>query len=978
MWFGVLGSLTAGQPPRPVEGRAERRVLAALLLDAGRLVTADRLMDAVWGEAPPRTAHASLQVRVSNLRRAVGRDRIISESSGYRLVVGDDDVDAGVFERLLSEGRHHLAAGQPERAHHRLTEALRLWRGPAYADVAYEPFAADEAARLERLRCLARDDDVEARLGLGLTAEVAAELEDAVTSDPTDERRWSQLMRALYCCGRQADALRAFRRLSTQLRDIGLDPSPELRALEHAILVQDPTLSQVRPVTVRGPSWDDALIGRADILTRLENLLRAGALVTLTGTGGVGKTALAYAAIDRVRTSCDLPTTFVALDGVRDAADVAAVVLAAVHGVEEPGGSLVDRIVGRLIIEPRLLVLDNAEHVASAVTEIGRRIAVEALETCLLVTSREPLALDHEVVLEVECLAVPADADTGDAIVSAPAVQLFLRRAGQARPEFVANETELSAVARICRQLDGLPLAVELAASRLGVLSTGEIEQRLSDRFRLLGTGRHDERRHDSLRAVIAWSFDTLDDIEQAALRRFSVFAGGASLAALEDVCGAEPVGSDGVLDTLTRLARKSLVVVDRTGPATRYSLLESIRAYATRALEAAGDAAPTRRRHLQWAVDLAHTIEDNMNGPHEATWCAVGRLEHANFLEALHTGSTTATCDALFVELAGRLRQFWEAAGLLTEAEGWLQRALDIKRPADVHRVRALLGAGRLADRRGDWARAERRYREGLELARQLNAPQWEANALNNLSYVSYARGDNDGSMDLADRALAIARRTDDHINQGRALTMSALIAQSCGDLHTARRHHLDALDVCGPDTSPALAAQSLANLGDVTFRLGDVRAALDWNEQSLAIARELDDRQLLAIALVNAAENNVELGELSTATALLDEALGITRTLSMPMIELAALACRARALMMQGESGAAIDAARQSTDAVLRYGVPHVVVDTLIQNANTVMPLGESELATKWLRHANAVAAAAGQTSECARIESILSQLT
>jgi predicted ATPase/DNA-binding SARP family transcriptional activator len=959
MWFGVLGSLTAGQPPRPVEGRAERRVLAALLIDAGRLVTVDRLMDALWGDSPPRTAQASLHVRVSNLRRAVGRGSIASEPAGYRVVVGDDDVDAAVFERLLADGRRHLADGEPVRAHDDLGAALRLWRGPAYADVAYEPFAETEAARLERLRLLAVDEDVEARLAIGLASEVAAELEDAVKSDPTDERRWSQLMRALYRSGRQVDALRASRQLATQLREIGLDPSAEIRVLEHAILVQDPSLTapvpQTGPRTAARSTLSRRLVGRADELAVLESVLRPGAVVTLTGTGGVGKTALALAAMDAVRAIRGVPVTFVALDAIRDGADVPAVVLAGIDGTQESGRSVADCIATRLAMQARLLVLDNAEHVLAAVAGLVASILDEANQTCLLVTSREPLRLDEEAVVAVPCLAI-ADTSDGASTVMAPAVELFVRRAEQARPGFVPNGAELRAVGDICRRLDGLPLALELAAARLAVLSVSELADRLSDRFRLLGTGRRDDARHESLDAVIAWSFELLDEIERAALRRFSVFAGGATLAALEQVCGTDPIGVDGVLDAVARLVRKSLVVVDRTAPTTRYGLLESVRAFAGRELDDAGERAPITRQYLQWAIELSTSIEASMSGPDETTWRTVARTEHANLLEALHTAWTTPSYHEDFVELAGRLRQRWEADGKLTEAEVWLERALTTERSANVHRVRALLGVGRLADRRGDWTNAERVYHEGLLMARQLNEPQWEANALNNLSYVAYARGDNDQSERLAHAALAIARPMGDLENEARALTMEGMISGSVGDFESAECNYLAALDRCQTQQSPAFTCQLLSNLGDVATKRGDHQAAVDWNEQALASARELDDRAMLAIALANTAENYVALGELDTAAAHLDEASDVSQTLGMPMIELAVLACRARLLVLQGDTHGAIDAARRSTDAVLRYGVPHVVVETLLQNASTIAALGETDLARNWLSQAEA----------------------
>ncbi|MFD0743624.1 BTAD domain-containing putative transcriptional regulator [Phytohabitans flavus] len=599
MRFGVLGPLavwTDSGAPVAIPGRKVRALLADLLVHEGRAVSVDRLVADLWGESAPADPGAAVHVRVSQLRRALagaeagGRDLVVSQPPGYALRSGPDGVDAARFASLAAEAR---SAGDPRTRAGLLAEALELWRGPALADFADEEFAAVAVARWEEQRLAAVEAYAEARLALGEHGDLAADLAEAVAEHPYRERLRAAHMRALYRAGRVTEALDSYQDLRRRLADeLGLDPGPELAAVHRSILAGDPAeeapAAPARPVrpTTNVPAPLTELIGREHAVRRVRELLTAGRLVTLTGAGGVGKTSVALAVARAAASGFPDGTWLVDLttwDGRGDAAEPVLSVLS----VPDPPGApapAAERLAAALGERRALLLLDNCEHVIEPVADLVAALLAAAPGLRVLATSREPLRLRGEARWELPPLEV-RDTDDPPRLVESSAVRLFLSRAG------LDPATEsLADVAEICRRLDGIPLALELAATRVPALGVAELASRLRvprERFGLLGTAPRDApARQRTLAAVIDWSWRLLSEPERTVLRRLSVHSGGCTLAAAEVVCAGDGVAAGEVLDLVARLADRSLVV--RADP-SRFRLLESVAAYCLDRLREAG-----------------------------------------------------------------------------------------------------------------------------------------------------------------------------------------------------------------------------------------------------------------------------------------------------------------------------------------------------------------------------------------------------
>ncbi|KAB8183444.1 BTAD domain-containing putative transcriptional regulator [Microbispora catharanthi] len=690
MRFGILGPTEArpdGDRPVPVGGPGLRALLGLLLLNAGRVVTIDRLIDGLYGAEPPSGADNALQAQVSRLRRHLASlgdlgDLVVREPAGYRLAVDPDDVDASRFERLAAEGRRALDAGDPARAAGLLGQALALWRGPALADVPDAPFAPAQAARLEELRLSAAEDLAEAGLALGRHRDLLPELQERIAAHPLRERSRGQLMRALYAAGRPAEALAAYDDTRRVLADeLGADPSAELSAIHLAVLRSDPALTPASAAPGGRPVPLTSLVGRAAELERIEALLAEARLVTLTGPGGTGKTRLALEAATRWPGEVCL----VELAPLTDGADVPQAVLGALGlretavtiptpGTRQTTADPVTRLVAALTLRPVLLVLDNCEHVVEEAARLADRLLAACPALRVLATGREALGITGERLCPVPPLRVPPPGDelaVEDALAY-PAVGLFVERAAAVRPGFALAPGDVEHVLRICRALDGLPLAVELAAARLRSLPLARIAARLGSddgdpvaegdapRFALLSRGsRTAQPRHRTLRAVVEWSWDLLDEPERALARRLTIFAGGATLEAAERVCGLPD--TDGVLASLVD---KSLVeVVD-----DRYRMLETIRAFCAERLAEAGESEPMRKAHLAYVLDLVTTADPHLRGPDQIEW--LRRLDgERDDLQAALRRAVRAGDVAPALRMLSAMSGYWILRGLRGEA---------------------------------------------------------------------------------------------------------------------------------------------------------------------------------------------------------------------------------------------------------------------------------------------------------------------
>jgi predicted ATPase/DNA-binding SARP family transcriptional activator len=671
MRFGILGATevrVADGSAVSVGGPRVRALLALLLLNAGRLVTTERLIDGLYGDAPPAGAANALQSQVSRLRRGLAGSGLVEfHPAGYRLAVDPEDVDAHRFQRLAADGRNALAAGDAPHAASLLREALGLWRGPALADVPEAPFAAAQAARLEELRLSAVEDRAEAELTLGGSRDLVPELRELLATHPLRERPRGQLMRALQATGRQAEALAVYADARRTLaEELGADPSPELAAIHLAVLRAEPAAPPYgAPGPVGLPTQLTSFVGRDEELQRIGGLLSGGRLVTLLGPGGAGKTRLAIEAAGRekdevcfvdlapVGAGPDHPVAQAVIEslGVRESSLFAHAAEARPH----PGGRLVAALSERRV----LLVLDNCEHVVDDAARLVHRLLGSCPGLRVLATSREALGITGESLCPVPPLALPPPAGAGLDALGYPAVRLFADRAAAVRPA-LDPATELPAIQRICAALDGLPLAIELAAARLRSLTVDEVAARLDDRFRLLSRGdRTKAPRHRTLRAVVEWSWDLLREDERALAGRLAVFAGGATL---EAAAAVSVLPADEVDELLADLVDKSLI----EGAGGRYRMLETIRAFCAERLAEAGQRETAHAAHAAYFLGLAETAEPYLRRAEQVEWLARLGADHGNLMAALRWA--TYADRPLALRLFASVSSYWWLRGLRSE----------------------------------------------------------------------------------------------------------------------------------------------------------------------------------------------------------------------------------------------------------------------------------------------------------------------
>ncbi|GIF75277.1 BTAD domain-containing putative transcriptional regulator [Asanoa siamensis] len=668
-----------------VPGARLRALLIALALEPGRVVSKGALVDWIWGENPPADAANALQRLASRLRKALPGGAVEGLTGGYRLAVEPDVVDALRFERLLAQARQE--EGLPRLR--LLRDALGLWRGGAMEDVGLTDSEAFDAAvvRLDGLRLGALEDRFEAEVSLGHGAEVVAELTDAVAANPLREPLVAALMRALVAAGRDADAVLTYERTREALSDaLGVDPSPELSALHVALLRGElGRREENRKTNVRAELT--SFVGREADVAAVRGLVAGHRLTTLIGPGGSGKTRLAT---ETARTLVgDLPdgAWLVELAPVSTEGDVAQATLTAL-GLRDallgasPSADPVDGLIAAIREREALLILDNCEHVIEAAARFADRVLGECRRLRILATSREPLGITGEALRQVEPLAV------GD-VETAPAVRLLRDRAGAVRQDLGDDARTLATMVRICRALDGMPLAIELAAARLRTMTVDQLASRLDDRFRLLTSGsRTALPRHKTLRAVVDWSWELLTAEERTVLRRLSVFAGGASLDAAESVCAGDGVESYAVLELLTSLAEKSLLVAE-AGAAPRYRMISTIKEYAADRLAEAGESDLARRAHLDYFTRLTETAEPRLRRADQVTWLATLAADHDNISAALR-GAIAAGDAQAAMRLAGAAGWYWWLGG--RRAEGIEQLIAATNVPGEVtEEVRAM-----------------------------------------------------------------------------------------------------------------------------------------------------------------------------------------------------------------------------------------------------------------------------------------------
>ncbi|MFG3338286.1 BTAD domain-containing putative transcriptional regulator [Glycomyces sp. NPDC048151] len=662
MRIGLLGAFEVQVDGAPVNvpGARSRALLAALALEPGRIVQKTRLVDWVWGEEPPSDEANALQVLVSRLRKGLPKGVVESKAGGYVLAVEPDAVDVSRFEALVGRARN---ADDAEKAD-LLREALNLWRGTAMEGISLLGSKAFDAVvvGLNERYVQVLGDRVDAEIRLGRGADLVTELHDLVARYPMREGFVAALMRALAEAGRSAEALTVYQQLAERLGDeLGVDPSAELSALNIALLRGEiGGRTENRRTNLR--SELTAFVGKEDDVAAVADLASRHRLVTLNGPGGAGKTRLA---VETARTMLgDLPdgAWLVELAALQSGDELAQAVLTAIGLRDQQGaagGDATDRLTAAIRDRVMLLVLDNCEHVIEEVSQFTDRLLGECRSLRIIATSREPLGITGEALWQVEPLALPAEDATPQEAAASPAVKLLRDRAEAVRRNIGGDDETLATMARICRALDGMPLAIELAAARLRTMSVDQLADRIDDRFQLLtGGSRTAMAHHRTLRAVVDWSWDLLSEAERELLRRLSVFTGGVSIEAAERVC---PDG-EYALDLLTTLTEKSLLRTDGEGE-PRYRMLNTIREYAAQRLAEDGDPVAARRDHLAYVTELAETADPHLRGPEQLVWLKALETEYDNIIAALR-GAINDGWAPEAMRLVAAISWFWFLSG--------------------------------------------------------------------------------------------------------------------------------------------------------------------------------------------------------------------------------------------------------------------------------------------------------------------------
>ncbi len=841
-------------------GSKPRLILALLLAERGRVVSIDRFVDALWGSHPPPTAVPTLQTHVSRLRRlfATSPDcpRVETHPPGYRLDVAAPALDAARFEAGLGRARRELDR-DPRAALGTAETALGEWRGPAFAEFATDDLLRAEAARLEELRVVGHEVVVDARLACGEHRDVIGLLDALVAEHPLRERLWAQLMLALYRSGRPAEALGRSAELRGLLREeLGLSPSAQVRALEGDILAERPELTWAPSGHGPGPKSalplprDPAsLVGRDDELELVRGLVAGTRLVTVTGSGGVGKTRLVQELLEEFSASFPDGIRWVELAPVRGGDPAVAAVATALELQRRPERSLEDSIVDVLAPLTLLLVLDNCEHVLEGVAPLVARILRRCPTVRVLATSREPLGLPGEATWALPPLDVPSSGAAGLAEVrGSTAVALFTARAGAARPGFVLDEDSRRAVATICIRLDGLPLALELAAARVRSMTPADVADRLDARFGLLAATRSPDPRHRALLDVVRWSHDLLAPAEQMLFARLSVFAGSFDLVRAEDVCAAQDdLDRSDVAVLLAALVDKSMVIATESGGRMRYRLLETLREFARTRLREWPEAAATWRAHARSHLRSAREAAEGLDGPDERHWSRRLEEDLEDLREAFGTSVRLGELDTA-LELVTAIREF-AFRSIRYEIIDWAATISSVPGAEDRPLFPVALGIvayGRFV--RGELTGAMVAARNAVEAAERLGAPTL-ALAERVLGNVEFFRGETAAALAWMDRMVEVARGSGSDSLLAHACYMRSVAQTSVDDADGARGLAVEAEHAaqrCGSPTARARAAFAAG----LSRERDDPDRALELLLTSGQLAAAVDNRWLQAFA--------------------------------------------------------------------------------------------------------------------------------
>lgn len=833
----ILGPIEATIDDEAVAlgGAKQRSVLAVLAIRHGQVVSSDELIEAVWGDDLPSNPLNTLQYQIAQLRKLIENDSsspqfLVTRSPGYLLDARSTSLDASTFEALVRDARTALADKDKVLAAELVDDALSLWRGPALADFRYDDFAQSYAASLDDARLAAEELRVEVSLSSGRHTEVIPRLAQLVSDHPLREGLWAQQMVALYRDGQQTEALRAYQSAREALGDVGIDPSTELRALEQQIIEQDPALDGPEQPAARPennlPTAPNSLVGRDQTVTDILAALASTRLITLSGPGGSGKTRLAIETAQQSLERFEDGVWFVPLDRIDEPSLVPAFVGRTIGMKERPDVDVSDNIADTLGTRPVMLVLDNAEHIVDATAELTAALLAKCPNLTVMVTSQVLLDVHGEVVFAVEPLSLPGNTSSiFDRLEDVDAVALFIERTAAAGTETDEWDDEsYAAAANIVAALDGMPLAIELAAARTRSMSLSEIADGLNDRFGLLSKGSRDAPpRQRTLTGAMEWSIGLLTPEQQSTLIRLSVSTGDFDAATAASIADLSP---EDVRETLAILVDRSLLrrTEDVAGVA-RFAMLETLRHYGTESMTppALGDA---RNAHLRTFASFVEQAAEGICGPDQMTWLARINADYANIRAALGWSLESGDLDAGML-LGGLLGRFWDWTGRLKEADEWLTRLSE--------------------------ADEQQRSSRASVLA-------WR-------SYLAWEFGDTEKARDLSDAAQIAAMAGGDPVERANVLSPKALIARSTGDLDSARESSMEIIALGDEVGSEWMAAWAASTLATIALAAGDASAAETHARDTITRFERIGDRRGTGWGLVACAQADFAQGKFGAA---------------------------------------------------------------------------------------------------------------
>src|SRR5579884_874780 len=918
----LLGGLKAyrqGQEPLRFQTRKSGAILAFLAYHLQQERCRDTIVETFWPEADPANKRHSLSQALTTLRRLLEADLpdgsvLQATYTHIRLNPATVETDVAAFTAALNAARQ---SRDPIERLRLLQQALAHYKGellPGY----FESWVLAERERLIKAHVYALRQSALDLQQLG-DAELALEYAlQAAAAAPEMPEPQSDLVRLYMHLGRHTDAMRQYQKLARLLQRDGAKPPEEIRSLARQLRyavggtasggASSPAVStppqtarpaspppptaaasppaEARPVTARLPLKLTRFFGREKELARLEQILQPASrasmraadplaeeesarLVTLIGPGGAGKTRLAIEAARRLTEPFAQAVTFVPLADVTDPEGIADTVLKALGRPRSPNRPALDQVVAALTGRPALLILDNCEHLIQGCAEVAWTLLERLPSLSCLATSRQPLGLDGEIEQVVPPLPVPTQPGSPERLMEFACVQMFVDRAQKVRPGFEVTAQNGEYIVAVCQRLEGLPLAIELAAARAQVLTPAQMLKQLEARFDFLVSRREQiDARHRTLREAIAWSYQLLPMELQQFFARLSVFRGGWTLEAAQAVC-MEPEA----LDFTEQLLQRSLLMAEEQGDTMRFQMLETLRDFAAEQLRET-DRDATRRRHAEFYLEFAEEAQPHLRGSARGPWMERLDAERENFRAAL----AWAEAEEIGLRLAGALWPFWLMRGSVGEGRRFLTEVLTKNLSAAPEmRAKALNGLGNLARRQGDFEPARKALEESLTLCRASGDEAGLAQTLNNLALLADAQGDHAQARAYNEESLEILRALDDRWSIAGALNNLGRRAQELGDLDAACDCFQECHQIYQELGDVEYAALALHNLGSVAMDKGDLEVARGAFEHSLALFREMGNRSWVAILLRNLGEVLYLQGDYALARPLLKESLMI-----------------------------------------------------------------------------------------------------